>query len=185
MKILFLFALISLSAWGQEKLSWKEENFESALKAQTQFRFIGKSTKLGFITTSFEGVAREGEITFQKSAKTLTQVELKLVANKIDTNSDARNEKMWEKCLRAEKYPTIKVTITDPIDLDKTEQAIAGMMTVAETTIGVPLMLTKKSDRVFAGKGQFSLKAAGIPDPSIAIASVADKMEIHFEVTLP
>lgn len=185
MKILFFLAFISLSTWAQEKLNWNEESFTSALKAPTHFRFQGLSTKLGFITTSFDGVARVGEISFQKNGSMLEKVELQLVANKIDTNSDGRNEKMWEKCLRAEKYPQIKVVITDPIDLEKSEQAIAGMMTVAETTVGVPLMLTKKSEKVFRGKGQFSLKAAGIPDPSIAIASVADKMEIEFQVTLP
>ncbi len=183
--LILILGMIMSYANAEKHLAWKLDHYSEAKSAPTHFRFVGESTKFGFVTTSFDGFALEGEINYVQTNLLLKDVELKLVSRQIDTDNGSRNEKLWEKCLRVSIYPFILVSLKEPIDLEKDVQDLNGTMKVGDTSISLDIHIKKLGPNVFSGSSSFGLKAAGIPDPSIAIAKVKDKMDIQFKVTLP
>jgi len=183
--MLWMALLLTSLGWAQEKMSWDYPDFKSAQDAAQEFHFTSESTKFGLLTTSFRGSARAGELSFERSGALLKNATLVLVAAKIDTDNGARNSKMWEETLAAEKFPTLRVAIKGDIDTSVEKQTVQGTLSVRDHSADIPIEIIRVSDKVFKGSAKFSLKALKVPDPSIAIAKVRDEFAVSFKVTLP
>lgn len=178
---IFSFLFVNLAAGGTQMLNYKD--FEEASHAPTYFMFTGVSKKLGFISTSFEGYAKKATLSWDDAKEKATKVKLVIDAKELDTDSEGRNEKMQELCLASKEHPTITVTIPE-VNLAADSQEVPGEMLVRGKTVPLKLQLTKDGEYQ-KGKTSFKLSEAGIPDPSIAIASVKDEFEIEFRVKVP
>lgn len=179
----FLYSFLILLHVEAGELKLESKNFDQAKKAESFFKFTGESTKLGLVTTEFEGYARKAIVTFTENQNKIKDVTLQIEAKSLDTDNSARNEKMWEQSLSVEKYPIIQVTIQE-IDLSLPEQTVQGVLTVRGKQTPITILVSK-SERTFSGKSSFKLKDAGIPDPSIMIASVKDEFRIDFRLAWP
>lgn len=176
-----LYALLSFSQAAELKIS--QPSYESAEKAASYFKFTGHSRKLGIIGTSFEGYAKEATLSFERKGDKLQGIRLAIPAAKIDTDNDSRNEKMWDVCLSAKDFPEVKIHVKDPVDTKKDSQAVAAEMEVRGKAVPLEIRV-EKSGALFKGSSAFKLSEAGIPDPSIAIASVKDEFELEFQVDI-
>lgn len=159
-------------------------DYKNAKNSKTYLKFDGKSTKLGIITTDFDGYAKKFSITYNLAQNILDQVKIKIDAKSFDTNSSSRNEKMNSLCLESEKYPEIIGTPLTPIDLTIKEQNIVVDFLILGQSHKIPMKLyIEKQSDLYKCKmtGNFSLKEWNIPDPSIAIAKVRDQFDLTFE----
>jgi hypothetical protein len=182
-QLFWILAAVAVSAHGGE-LAWKHADYDKAGAAATTFAFHGESTKLGVWTTTFEGRAREGLLAWREDQGLWHDVVLTMPVAGLDTDSDARDEKMGEHCLQASAHPTIVVRLAAPIDPRNPPAEIAATLSVRGRETSVPLRLSRREGTV-EGEGRFKLSALGIPDPSIAVAKVRDEFTIRFKVALP
>ena len=90
--LVIIFYSFNLHAGGEIK-NYFAKDYKTAKSEATRLRFESKSTKLGFITTDFDGFAKKFSINYVQKANMLEQVKIKIDARSFDTNSDARNEK--------------------------------------------------------------------------------------------
>ena len=180
----FILCLLSLNLSYAHNIKWEKDSYKEALESLDYFKFTGRSKKLGFISTSFDGYAKKVEINFKQSPNKIYDIVLMIDAQKIDTDNSSRDEKMRDKCLEVKKNPTIIVTVNE-LALNKDQQSISGMMQVHGEKVPLKLKIRKESDLTFSGSTKFKLSDAKIPDPSIAIASVDDEFEITFRLGIP
>lgn len=179
----FIFSFLLVSVSQAETLKLEASSFEEAQKATTYFKFIGKSTKLGLVTTTFEGYAKRGVMTYEQDGTNIKNIRLKLEAKHIDTDNSSRNKKMRSQSLDVKKFKEIIVEIPQ-ISFSSNEQIVNGYMNVRGKQIPLQINIEKKDKGIYAGSTHFKLSEAGIPDPSITIASVDDIFEIKFQVAL-
>jgi len=182
--ILFLTTVMNLSA---ETINQKIERYDQAVSHQNFIKFTGKSTKFGLVTTEFDGYAKEFTIQFAKQDNKLENIQVDVVASTIDTDSDARNEKMYQLCLETEKYKMITVITKAPIDLNQVQQIITAELKVRDKTTPIKLeieMMQTDGKTILKGKSNFLLSSLSIPDPSIAIAKVHDQFQLSFQAEL-
>lgn len=179
----FIFSFLLVPVLQAETLKLDASSYEDAQKATTYFKFIGKSTKLGLVTTSFEGYAKKGVMTYDLDESNIKNVVLKIEAKHIDTDNSSRDKKMRTKSLKVKKFKEITVDIPQ-ISLSSREQVVDGHMSVRGKQIPLKINIQKNDKGIYTGSSNFKLSEAGIPDPSIAIASVDDVFEIKFQVTL-
>jgi hypothetical protein len=189
MVITFLFFNTFSFATHAEVLikNYNYKDYKTAKSATTTLRFESKSTKLGFITTDFDGVAKILSITYNLKNNLLDQVKIKIDAKNFDTDSGARNEKMNEVCLESQKFTEIIGTIAGVIDLNIKDQNITVDFIVKNQPhqMTVKFLSEKKSELYkITILGSFSLKDWNISDPSIAIAKVRDQFDLIFETIL-
>lgn len=187
MKNLLLVFLI-IMAFSNSVLgdTFKTENFDTAKKESQYLKFTGTSTKFGFVSTEFDGYAKEFNIvsTVENTggALRLSKAKIDIVATSLDTDNSSRNEKLHSKCLSAETYKHITAELTEPVLLNEsTDQKTNLKLTIRDTTITIPSIYSvKKNENGFEIEfsTQFSFKEAHIPDPSIAIAKVEDLIKI-------
>lgn len=180
--IFLLIALLSVAQAAELNIS--RADYDSAQKAESYFKFTGHSRKLGIIGTSFEGFAKKAIVSFDRKGKSLKNVSLEIPVASLDTDNDSRNEKMLNTCLSAVEFPLLKVTVTEPIDQEKSTQKLAAVMLVRGKSVPLDLQVEKVAEGKFKGSSVFKLSEAGIPDPSIAIASVKDEFELEFQVEI-
>lgn len=178
----FLLAIMPGVSWG-EIVNYSYRSFEEAKSSPTYFKFAGKSTKLGLITTNFEGYARESRLDFDSDSKLIKNITLTIKSSSLDTDNNSRDEKLREKCLQPEKYENIIVQIP-VLSLVENEQTVPGTMKVREKEVPLQITIKKSKDDEFSGETRFKISEAGIPDPSIAIAKVQDEIKIKFNVVL-
>ncbi len=180
--LFLLSSLISLMCSG-ETFRFKTNSYDEARQNNTYFKFIGESTKLGFITTDFEGYVREGEITYEKAANLdeIKDVVLKFKVKDIDTNISARDEKLQNECLDHKKYPEMTIRILS-ITLNVLSQEVPAEMSVRGQKIPLRISIIKTDARVYQGKSSFKLSDTLIPDPSISVATIKDKFELEFQI---
>jgi polyisoprenoid-binding protein YceI len=181
-----MFCLIALST-NAETITQKTESYDQAKSHQNFIKFTGKSTKFGMITTEFDGFPKEFSINYDKKDQKIENIQVHVMAASIDTDSDARNEKMYELCLETDKFKTISVVLTTPIDLNLSTQTIGARLKVREqeTPIEIKLEIKKIENKMtLAGQSQFLLSSLAIPDPSIAIARVHDQFQLNFQIEL-
>lgn len=184
LSILLISAVLNLSA---ETITQKIESYDQAQAHQNFIKFTGKSTKFGLVTTEFDGYAKDFTIQYAKKESKLENIQVDVIASAIDTDSDARNDKMYQLCLEIEKYKMITVTTNTPIDLTQAQQVIAANLKVRDKTTQIELQIEIKQidgKTLLIGKSQFLLTALSIPDPSIAIARVHDQFQLSFQAEL-
>ncbi len=185
-KKLFPFLLLFLIIFDTEAklIIFKKNNYNEAKIASTYFMFRGESTKLGFITTSFDGYAKNIDLYYEENNDQLKNIFLIIETSKIDTDLSYRDQKMHDYCLEIKKYPEIKIEIPK-ISLSLKNQIINATMIVKDKKIPLEITLHRIDSFSFKGESHFKLSESNIPDPSIQIAKVKDKFEVHFQVSLP
>lgn len=183
---LLLILLMMLNAWsGQIKLDYKD--YEDAQKAEYFLKFESESTKMGIVTTSFDGYVKKLDNVIEVNNGKLNGLTIKFNGAELVTGNDSRDEKMMEKILEVNKYPSIEFTSNQVIFLMSGTQTINGKLTIrnAVRKVNLSVKIEKVEGHwVLIGETSFGLKEFNIPDPSIMIASVRDRFDIKFKVKL-
>lgn len=183
-KLLTILLLLQTSLFAESKLTLKYDSYEKALEAKNHIFFNMSSTKAGIITTDFKGAVKDAQITYSKDAKgNYKDISIVINAKQLDTDNDARNDKMYEQSLETEKYPKLTVRIPGPVRLGELNK---GSIEVRNKKHSIVLFIEKvvsaEGEASLAGKSVLSLKKLEIPDPSIWIATVHDEVEVRFNV---
>lgn len=188
-----IFILLPILLWSFEGLtetrSFENASYNDAKKAESFIRFDMASTKLGLITTSFDGFIKrfnlQGTIEQEKVASDAS-IEFDVV--EIDTDTSARNEKMWNHCLDMKNHPKIRITLKKEIVLGKENEVIPAVISLRGTE--KPISLSARGKRTPQGvefdfTGDLSLKGLAIPDPSILVATVRDSIKVTGHFIIP
>lgn len=181
---LLLFSLISIFAWSSE---FQFQDYKAASESKQYVKFESESTKLGFVTTSFDGYAKKFTLEYDKNGKKINNIKVVINANSIDTDNSSRDEKMFEQTLEVKKYPAIVFTSEQMVDISNSKQNIKGFLRVRNTEKVVTLSLEVIEEdgvRYLKGSTSIGLKEFKVPDPSIMIAKVRNKLDIKFKVKL-
>ena len=184
MKILLLFFYMNL-CFG-EVIQYIEKDYDKALTNSSRIVFNMESTKAGIITTSFEGVVKDFSVDYILKNNNFKNIKLSMKAVSFDTDNDGRNEKMQELCLESGKFPNISISLSEDYKVG-TNTELKGQITIK--SISYPILVKLESETVdgrpvVKGSSSLSLKALAIPDPSIWIASVRDRVDIEFKLDL-
>lgn len=183
--ILFLFILLPLHAQAVQQ-EFQSASYDEAAKAANYLRFNMASTKMGLLTTHFTGYVKNflvrGEFN-EKEVRSGAQIEFKVAD--LDTDVSGRNEKMWNKCLDEKNNPLIRVTLNEAVAFNKESAPIKATLQLRgqEKPISVFVKASLSESGITVDlSSELSIKELGIPDPSILVASVKDKIEIkgHF-----
>lgn len=185
MKLFLLFFLFQcISAFALEKIITNQD-YNQAKANQEYLKFLGESTKFGLVTTSFDGYVKTFKMTYDKVNDVLKNSKVVFEVKAIDTDSDSRNEKMWDLCLEATKFPTIYAEILSEIKLLDGQYEVPINLKIKETTLKKNLKIVVKNESQFVKiKGTTSILYSEykIADPSIAIAKVRDRFDLEFEI---
>lgn len=161
--------------------------YDQALNNKDFIRFDMESTKAGMVTTSFSGVVRIFKVVFEAENNQILKGVVDFKVGALDTDSDGRNEKMYNDCFNLIAHPNLQINFSGPLTYSEKDKLISGKIKLRgyERPITLKLSTLKKGDIIeVKGSSQISLKQLGIPDPSIWIASVRDRVDIHFKVNL-
>ncbi|ATH07103.1 hypothetical protein BIY24_03865 [Halobacteriovorax marinus] len=184
-KVIFFVFLITFSSAGAK--SYKFKNYEEAKESHEYVMFESESTKLGFITTSYDGYAKNYEVKFERDGDVIKDIEVKINTSSLDTDNSSRDEKMRKTILEVKKHPYMIFKSNDRIDLKEGKLDISGKLKVRdiERVLTIKLVIEKR-EREFYIKGltSISLKEFRVPDPSIAIASVRDQHDLKFGIKI-
>lgn len=184
-KIIFFIFFIFLTT--AKAKNYKFENYDQAKDSYNYVMFESESTKLGFITTSYDGYVKEYDVNFKRDGDDLKDIEVKIMTSSFDTDNSSRDEKMFESILEVEKYPHMIFKSNEKMSLKEGEVEISGKLKIKEVQKNVVLKLViEKKENVFYIKGitAISLKDFNVPDPSIAIASVRDQHDLKFGILI-
>ncbi|WP_419172445.1 YceI family protein [Halobacteriovorax sp.] len=179
----FMTILFFQSLYAKE-LSLNYNDYDSAHSGDKKIIFHMESTKAGLITTSFDGVVKEGSIVYKEEKGQYRDVVIRIKAMSLDTDNDARNEKMYEETLAVKKYPEIIVSLNGPIKFNQENIAI---IKIRGQEYPIKIFMRESHNEkqtLISGHSNVSIKALKIPDPSIWIASVRDLVEIKFTFVL-
>ncbi len=191
MKTFILIALFSISSFAAT-INHKVESYKLALASEQYLKFIGSSTKLGFITTSFDGYAKEYQTEYN-IAKTgnmsiVKGLQINISANSLDTDNSSRDEKLHQHCLNVATFKNIKASTQEDISLvEIKDKEINLLLTIKDITVVIPAIYSIKIENnsyIISFTTAISIKNSKIPDPSIAIAKVHDTIKIEGKIIL-
>ena len=182
-----IFLLVFSSIAHSTEIEVKYNNYEDAQKSSPYIRFSSTSTKLGFITTSFDGFAKSFKYNYELEGKNLKSIIITIDAKSFDTDSNGRNEKMNDEILNSKEFAQIIAKLKMPLELNEGSFTTAGTFIIKNFEFNKPIKYEiKKINNKFQIKGSttISLKEAQLPDPSIAIAKVRDDFDLSFVIEL-
>lgn len=179
----FIFGFLTILRSEAGSIGLNSRKYKDAKNSPNYFMFTGESTKFGFITTSYDGYAKEGNLTFDESDDHIKNIILELKASGIDTDNSLRDEKMRDLCLDVKKFPIIRVEIPE-IDKRKEHQKVVATFILRNKSIPLDVKIHKTGTKIFKGDSEFKFSETDMPDPSIAIAKIKDKFKIQFQVEL-
>ena len=183
MKTLLLI-LLSVTTWATT-LEINHSNYENGKKGANRIVFNMESTKAGMITTSFQGVVKKASLNYNKQEQGFSDIELTVPVKQIDTDNDARNDKMYDKCFSANKFSDVKVKFSEMITYGKKQAKGSILIRGKWFPITIDVDVKSASGKTTVnGSAKLSLKGLEIPDPSIWIASVRDLVELEFVFNL-
>ncbi len=180
-----MFACATASA---HTVNYSFESLEEAKKSASFIKFEMSNTKIGFLTSSFDGFAKKFSVNYELEGAMVKTARITLSIDHLDTDSDGRNETMKTDCFNYKKFPDITILVADPIPIDGKEHSIPAIMNLRGTD--KPIQVTVKAQRdgrkmTADISGIVSLKELDIPDPSILVAKIRDKVELkaHLEAS--
>jgi hypothetical protein len=141
---------------------------------------------MGLFKSTFKNYVLNFKLDYQQSSDFIQDGQVRFKVQDMNTDVESRNEKMWKYCLNSDIYPEIVVVFKKDISLKTTDtQDIPAVINILG--VGHPIHLklqakTQDSKIYIQGEAVASLKELGIPDPSIAIASLEDSVKIFFKV---
>lgn len=181
---MLFFTIFPLHAY---EMNIHASSYEEAKNNQNFLKFQSTSTKLGLITTSFDGYAKNFKVSYDEKGEVLSGLEVNLFVKSFDTDIKLRDEKIQTTIMEAEKFPILKAIFSGPIHLMPGDQNINMTFTIKDKNITRPVALhfiQKEGKWLITGKTQIGLQEMGLPDPSIAIAKVRDLFDIEFSLLL-
>ena len=181
---MLFFTIFPLHAY---EMNIHASSYEEAKNNQNFLKFQSTSTKLGLITTSFDGYAKNFKVSYDEKGEVLSGLEVNLFVKSFDTDIKLRDEKIHTTIMEAEKFPILKAIFSGPIHLMPGDQNINMTFTIKDKNITRPVALhfiQKEGKWLITGKTQIGLQEMGLPDPSIAIAKVRDLFDIEFSLLL-
>ncbi|MCP4915020.1 MAG: YceI family protein [Oligoflexia bacterium] len=189
MKQAILLFLISIQSFAFSN-TFKCEDYDNCEKSKDFVKFESESTKLGIITTSFDGYAKDFSVKADHYSSFLKNIKVIVKANSFDTDNSSRDEKMFDETLETKKFEDVIITIDSPVrvfDSEADYQRVPSKIMIRGKTFPVILKakVIKKENNIYvSGNCAISLKKLEIPDPSIAIANVRDQFDLSFAVRL-
>lgn len=152
-----------------------------------RLRFELESTKGGVIHSKVDGRVREFALGYDREGETVRNVRLTFAVNAMDTGNDRRDEKMKDFCLGVARFPAVEVAIPGPLPVDARGE-VPARIKVRGRWHPIRVRLEARpgeSETVIEGRASVSLSAIGVPDPSIWIAHVRDRVDIAFRMSFP
>lgn len=177
------FLMIHMPSTGfTASYDFSSTNYDSAKIADSYVRFNMESTKLGIITTKFTGYLKAFKVNGDlKNETVLSGSSIVFNAKDLDTDVDGRNEKMWDLCLNSSQHPSVQIKLNKEVPLDGTIHEIPATLVLRGNDHAITLSVKafrENKQFIVDISGELSIKGLKIPDPSIAIASVRDKIEL-------
>ena len=169
------------------KSTFSYEDFFKAKSAINFMRFDMESTKFGMVTTAFHGVVKKINLSYKLKKNVVSHAIISFKAVDLDTDVNGRNKKMHDLCFTKDKYPDIIVTLNAPIKVGTTQKSIPATMNIRGQNKDIKIIIDviKKGKKlIVTGLSQTGLKELSIPDPSIWVAKVKNKIEIKFNFEL-
>ncbi len=188
--ILFCFIISNSILANSFITKFKTSSYDSAKHEKQFFKFIGTSTKMGFISTEFDGYAKEFEIHYDtdEHKKTLTKILIQIPSHSFDTDNSMRDGKLHEKCLKEKENPFVTAQFTGPIDLSHAHSGTINIeFKAVKKVITIPLnyeIIKNGNETEVSFNSSFSFKEAEIEDPSIAIAKLQEIFKLEGRFTL-
>ncbi len=186
MKLIVVFMFVLSFVCQAAALEVSNENYVEAKKNSQFIRFDLVAWKVGIFKSTFKNYVKNYKVTFQREGTRAKNVEIVFKVSDMDTDIEGRNEKMWNFCLSMAEFPEIRVVLTTDIELNRSEEQIVPAkikIRGKEYPLDLYIKSEKKGDEYhLVGKSTASLKALSIPDPSIAVASLEDTVQIYFEL---
>lgn len=180
----FVLLFLSFSIMARE-IAVSSRNYKEAMAQSNFIKFDMESTKLGLVTTGFTGVAKQFRVSFEEQNNTLSKIVVVMPVKEMDTDTDARNEKMWETSLAMSQHPEIKVDLPGPVPLQEGVSEVEGHVQIRGLfyPIKVKLELKKREGGMtVTGNAELTISGTKIPDPSIFIAKVRDRIDLSFRL---
>lgn len=186
--IVCLLAVVFFECIGQARtVEFDFVNYEGASKATSFLRFDMSSTKLGLITTSFQGFVKKfavkGDV---KGEKIVSGATVEFAVRDLDTDIDGRNEKLWNQCLDQEHHGQIKLALEGEIPIDGVDVDLPGQIYLRgySKPIVVKIRATRRGNNLeVVLSTKLSIKELNIPDPSIVVASVKDEIAVFGQMS--
>lgn len=189
MKMFLILLLLSFNSFALTT-TYSFKDYEESSKSANYIKLESESTKLGILTTSFDGFVKKFQISAKNDQAFLRNIEVKFEAKSIDTDNSSRDEKMYEQTLSADKFKYIVIKINSAVrifDSKETSQRIPALLHIRGKNFPITLQANVyKVGNIIkvSGNTQVSLQKLEIPDPSIAIAKVRDLFDLKFQVEL-
>lgn len=178
MKFFLLLIVSCLTLASEIAIDYKSYN--DAKEGSNKIQFDMESTKAGFITTGFTGVVKKANISYQNDGQNFKDIRIQINVLDIDTDIDARNEKMYELCFESTKHPQIIVTFNS---LEVLGDNALGIIQIRGESFPVSIKY-QIINKEIVFNGELSLKGLKIPDPSIFIAKVSDVIKLSGKLKL-
>lgn len=181
------FLFISFNSFsGVIEKSYKHSDFETASKSQNFVKFSIESTKAGMWTSVVDGYVKNFDFAYEKKTNKWVSGQISFKITQLDTDSDGRDEKMHEFCLDSKKADFLVVKVNTPMQVTKNMKVPATILIRGkEKDIGMMVSITSiDGGHIIEGSSEVSFSALQIPDPSIFIAKVADKIKISFKLKI-
>lgn len=183
----FFMLVLSLNLKANE-INYHFNNYKEAKDSKNYIKFESTSTKLGFITTGFDGYAKDATLTYWPKGSEISELTVVIPVKSLDTDVGSRDDKMHQQILEADKYPTITISAIEKISLTEGDYSKNMILSIKDkkTTKPVKFSIKKENGKtIVTGSASIGLEEAGLPDPSIAIAKVRDLFDLKFSVELP
>lgn len=179
--------LILNSPLNAEEIHYQFKDYKEARQSENYIKFESTSTKFGIMTSTFDGYAKDIIIKYRLNGKVVEHLETIVDSKSLDTDVDSRNNKMFNSVLETDKYPQIKIVISEKITLSAGKSQVDMIFFIKDKQV------TKKVDYVvevkdgkylIQGQTKLGLGELGLPDPSIVIAKVRDLFDLKFSIIL-
>ncbi|MBC7174481.1 MAG: YceI family protein [Polyangiaceae bacterium] len=160
---------------------------DGSASSDDRLRFELESTKGGVIHSKVEGHVQDFAVSYDRDGQTVRDVRLVFDVNKMDTDNGRRDEKMKDICLGADRFPTVEVSIPGAVP-EHAHGSVPARIKVRGRWHPIRLQLSARPDgsqTMIEGRASVSLSSLGVPDPSIWIARVRDRVDISFRMTFP
>ena len=162
-------------------------DFNAAEKADSFLKFEGISKKAGMFSSTFTGFVKNFSVDASTNNSEFTAVKVNFKTESLDTDIDARNEKMWDKCLDYKNHKEITIQVVEPIKRKLANQKVNAKILIrgVERPISI-IVSTSEDDNMYQVTGEtfISVKETEIPDPSIFVAKLNDTIKIFFNLKI-
>lgn len=186
-----------ISAKNFESFSEAEKAYEGELIPLSEgLSFSVVSTKIGIFSSSVLGLVKKYEIHGILNKDSISDMSVVFPIDSMDTDSEGRDKKLHNLCLGTPDFSEIKITIKGPlnISLSESDQSLEtdGIINIRgkDKNIKVKMKIYKsalnnESWLRSEGEALLSVKDLEIPDPSIAVATLSDEIEVKFKLNIP